>query len=133
MAIARVQYNRASGTATTLAVTLAGAPSNNNALIVAVYWLADPGTITPATGFTEAVNIVRGTAQRAYIYYKIAASEGTSWTWSWVNSTTCRLNIWEVSGLTATQSMLLDKTASNDAGAGTGTSVSTGTTAATTI
>lgn len=118
---------------TSHAYTLTSTPSDNNLLVAVVFWTSAPGTVTPPSGWSLAVNQARGTTQEVSIYYKVASGEGTSWTWTTANSIISAGRLYEASGCSATQASVLDKTASADGGTGAVTSQTSGTTAATTI
>lgn len=135
MAIAQVQLKRTTTVSgTSHAHTVTSTPTDNNLLVAVINFAGgDPGTITRPSGWSLAIEAQRGSAQKIGIYYKVAASEGTSWTWTTANAVQSVCTIYEYSGLDSSQAAVLDKTTSNDGGAGTVTSLSTGTTVATTL
>lgn len=132
MAIAQVQKKQTSTTGTTShAFTFTSTPTDSNLLVFVVTFTTDPGTITPEAGIDVAVAAQRGTAQTIGIYYTVASGEDTSFTFTTANSVNGRCEAYEYSGCDATQASVLDVFTSNDGGAGTVTSLSTGTTGTT--
>lgn len=85
MAVAR----RASGTATltpnthTNSTVTKPAGTTNGDVMIAQMYIESTSTVTPPTGWTELTGSpVVGTNNDTRFYWKIAASEGASWTWT---------------------------------------------------
>lgn len=106
-----------------LSVTFDAAPSENNMLLAMVCAQFSPGTVTPPSGWTLEDSYTSG--PYCYVYSKVAgASEPASYTWSWTGSRKSSLIVRNYRGNDT--STPIDVQVS---GGGSGTSLSTGTTA----
>lgn len=74
------------GTAGTSVTVTKPAGTADGDLLVAVIAEAGTGAITAPAGWTLAGDATAGTSLRSAIYWKIASSEGASWTWTLASS-----------------------------------------------
>lgn len=132
MAIARVQFKTGSAAATSISVTMDSAPTNGNALAIAVTTLSGTDARVSSisqTGATwvKAVSVANASNPETEIWYALnVSSASASLTVNLAASLTAKCIVAEYSGIST--SGALDKTASNT---GTGPPASTGTTATT--
>lgn len=130
MAIVRVQSKSGSAVASSAVVTFDSTPGSANLMVATVYSNVSDETEIVITGWTKAVS---ETSQglTVKILYKVVSGDAAAITCSTTTGTTVHLHIFEYSG-TATSS-IVDKTATGNSGASSVTSLSTGTTATTTV
>lgn len=130
MAISRLTGQDATGTSLTTSVSAiyASTPTLNN-LLIAIVASNNDGNLDTIAGWTLAIESSGSPASDISILYKVSnGAESTTVTANNTGASLMELAIFEYSGLAT--SSVLDKTAT---GNGVGTTVSTGTTATTTI
>lgn len=109
-------------TGTSFAATLSTPAVAGNVLVSFFESVSDPGTITPPSGFTQAVFKIQGVASYLYAWFKVAIGGETSIPISWVTSRGVQTHAYELAGFTGTPT--LDVTDTN--GGASSTSISTG-------
>jgi len=109
-------------TGTSITATLSNPAVAGNALVAMWESVSDPSTITPPSGYTQAVFKVQGTSSYLYVWWKIATGGETTIPISWVTTRGVQEHAYEIAGFTGTPT--LDVTDTN--GTASGTSATTG-------
>jgi hypothetical protein len=119
----------ASSTGVTATFTSFATATAGNLLVAAWQARTNPGTVTPPSGWLQAFTDLGAlNAPTIYLWYKVAAGSETGAAVGTINSVTQDIFVWEYQGFTGTPT--LDRTIS--ANSATTTTMSTGTTLATT-
>lgn len=121
------QSNFLSNTAATSATnTFAYTTSSGQMLLWAMGTAADPGTITPPSGWLLAKQKYAGSSSQVVLYYKISDGTETSVTFNWVNSVTSNTMMFGIGGFLGTPT--LDTSESNSSASATSLSSGSGAT-----
>lgn len=113
-------------TGTSITATLSNPAVAGNALVAMWESVSDPSTITPPSGYTQAVFKVQGTSSYLYVWWKIATGGETTIPISWVTTRGVQEHAYEIAGFTGTPT--LDVTDSNGGASATSSSTGSGAT-----